>query len=95
MNDQLIIANKITKTFTDTVAVDHLSLQVRAGEIYGLVGPDGAGKTTTMRLLCGALLPDSGSVSVGGYSMDKEPDLAREQIAEETAKRDRLAKLKL
>jgi ABC-2 type transport system ATP-binding protein len=76
----LIQAKNITKTFGDTLAVDGLSLQVRAGEIYGLVGPDGAGKTTTMRLLCGALLPDSGEVSVGGYSMRTDPDLAREQI---------------
>ena len=78
--DSLIYANRLTKTFGDTTAVDGLDLQVRAGEIYGLVGPDGAGKTTTMRLLCGALLPDFGEVSVGGYSMTKNPDRAREQI---------------
>jgi len=80
MNNRLIHAQNITKIFGHTIAVDDLSLQVRAGEIYGLVGPDGAGKTTTMRLLCGAMLPDSGEVSVGGYFMDKDPDLAREQI---------------
>ena len=80
MTEKLIIANNLTKSFGDTVAVDSLSLQVRGGEIYGLVGPDGAGKTTTMRLLCGALVPDSGEVMVGGYSMTKNPDRAREQI---------------
>jgi ABC-2 type transport system ATP-binding protein len=80
MANTLIYAQNITKTFGETTAVDGLSLQVRAGEIYGLVGPDGAGKTTTMRLLCGAMLPDSGEVSVGGYSMRTDPDLAREQI---------------
>jgi len=80
MTDQRIHAQNITKTFGDTIAVDNLSLQVLPGEIYGLVGPDGAGKTTTMRLLCGAMLPDSGEVSVGGYSMRMDPDSAREQI---------------
>jgi ABC-2 type transport system ATP-binding protein len=81
MTDNILIhAQNITKTFGDTIAVDDLSLQVRAGEIYGLVGPDGAGKTTTMRLLCGAMLPDSGEVAVGGYSMPTHPDQAREQI---------------
>ena len=76
----LVRAQKMTKTFGDTVAVNQVSLQVRAGEIYGLVGPDGAGKTTTMRLLCGALSPDTGEITVGEYSMVENPDKAREQI---------------
>jgi ABC-2 type transport system ATP-binding protein len=80
MIDKLIVAQKLTKSFGETVAVNDFSLQVRAGEIYGLVGPDGAGKTTVMRLLCGALVPDSGDVTVGGESMMKNPDRAREQI---------------
>ena len=80
MTEKRINAQNITKTFGNTTAVKNLSLQVRAGEIYGLVGPDGAGKTTTMRLLCGAMLPDSGEVHVGGYSMRTQPDQAREQI---------------
>jgi len=78
--EKLITAQNLTKSFGDTLAVDDLSLQVRAGEIYGLVGPDGAGKTTTMRLLCGALVPDRGEVTVGGYSMITDPDLGREQL---------------
>ena len=80
MNNKLIHAQNITKTFGDTIAVTQLSLQVRTGEIYGLVGPDGAGKTTTMRLLCGAMQPDAGEISVGGYSMRTASDRAREQI---------------
>ena len=80
MNNKLIHTTHITKTFGDTTAVDDLSLTVRAGEIYGLVGPDGAGKTTTMRLLCGALTPDAGEIMVGGHSMNRDPDHAREQI---------------
>ena len=80
MTETRIFAQNLVKTFGETTAVDNLSLQVRAGEIYGLVGPDGAGKTTTMRLLCGALLPDSGEVTVGGHSMRLDPETAREQI---------------
>jgi ABC-2 type transport system ATP-binding protein len=80
MVEKLIQATDIRKTFGGTVAVDRLTLQVRAGEIYGLVGPDGAGKTTTMRLLCGALRPDSGEIMVGGHSMVSDPDRAREHI---------------
>ena len=80
MSNQRIVATNISKVFGSTVAVDRLSLQVRSGEIYGLVGPDGAGKTTTIRLLCGALIPDHGEVTVGGYSMRENPDPAREQI---------------
>lgn len=56
---QMITALHLRKTFGNQRAVDDLSLEVASGEIFGLVGPDGAGKTTTMRLLCGALLPDA------------------------------------
>ncbi len=56
--NSLINAVSLNKSFGATQAVVDLSLQVASGEIYGLVGPDGAGKTTTLRLLCGALRPD-------------------------------------
>ena len=49
-------------------ALDHLSFDVNYGEIFGLVGPDGAGKTTTMRILAGVLLPDGGSAQVAGLT---------------------------
>jgi ABC-2 type transport system ATP-binding protein len=58
-NMDLIKAQHISKSFGSTMAVKDLTLRVAAGEVYGLVGPDGAGKTTTLRLLCGALRPDS------------------------------------
>ncbi len=61
-------------------AVDDVSLTINAGEIYGLVGPDGAGKTTTLRLICGALRAQTGSVSIGGYAIDHQPEQARAQI---------------
>ena len=55
----------LTRKFGDITAVDKLSLEVQEGEIFGLVGPDGAGKTTTMRLLTGIMEPTSGEAWVG------------------------------
>ena len=77
---EAIIAEKLSKSFGDVRAVDGLSLSVQSGEIYGLVGPDGAGKTTTIRLLCGALRADSGSATLGGHDLAKDPESARAQI---------------
>lgn len=82
----LIEAAHVSKSFGDTLAVAQLKLHVSAGEIYGLVGPDGAGKTTSIRLLCGALLPAPGlpgeepTISIGGYNIIQQTELARAQI---------------
>lgn len=76
----LLEAENLVKTFGDLRAVDGLNLQVRAGEMVGLVGPDGAGKTTTMRVLCGAYLPTSGRIRVAGFDVPSQVDLAREQM---------------
>lgn len=62
----MISLNNISKKFGSIAAVDKMSLNVKAGEIFGLVGPDGAGKTTTIRMTIGILAPDSGTVSVLG-----------------------------
>ncbi len=70
----------LVKTFGDQRAVDGLNLHVRAGEIVGLVGPDGAGKTTTMRLLCGVLKPTSGRIRVAGYELPAQIEPARQHI---------------
>ena len=75
-----IEARDLKKRFKETVAVDGLSLTVQEGEIYGLVGPDGAGKTTTMRLICGGYHADQGSVAIRGYDVAKHPEEARAQI---------------
>lgn len=81
MNDEFLIeVNNVSKLFGDTAAVDGLNLQVRPGEMVGLVGPDGAGKTTAMRLLCGALQPSSGSMRVAGYAVPGQVEKAREEI---------------
>ena len=67
--DDLIVAKKLAKHFGAVRAVDELDLRVGPGEIFGLVGPDGAGKTTTMRLLCGAYEPTSGRAVVAGFDL--------------------------
>ncbi|HWQ45949.1 MAG TPA: ABC transporter ATP-binding protein [Longilinea sp.] len=76
----LINTTNLCKSFGNVHAVDHLSLSVRAGEIYGLVGPDGAGKTTTLRLLCGAIHADEGEINLAGIDLRRRPEHAREQI---------------
>ncbi len=80
MTNLLVSANHLSKSFGETRAVDDVSLQIKAGEIYGLVGADGAGKTTTMRLLVGALKPDAGEVTVCGYDVIRKTELARSQL---------------
>jgi len=72
-NDPMIVANALTKTYgrgkKSLEAVRGLDLAVRRGEIFGLVGPDGAGKTTTIQMLCGILAPSSGQASVAGVDV--------------------------
>lgn len=70
----------LVKAFGDLPAVRGLSLRVDAGEVYGLVGPDGAGKTTTLRLMCGALEPDSGRVRVAGHDVAAQTEQARASL---------------
>jgi ABC-2 type transport system ATP-binding protein len=62
----VVTLTNVRKAFEKTVAVNAVSLQVRRGEMFGLIGPDGAGKTTTLRLVCGLLRPDAGRVDVLG-----------------------------
>jgi ABC-2 type transport system ATP-binding protein len=80
MDNFLISAKNISKSFGDVKAVDNVSLQIGSGEIYGLVGSDGAGKTTTLRLLVGALLPDEGEVTICGYDVLRKTETARAQL---------------
>ncbi|MCC7188907.1 MAG: ABC transporter ATP-binding protein [Anaerolineales bacterium] len=76
----LVQASNLNKSFGDTHAVDGVSLRIKAGEIYGLVGADGAGKTTTMRLLVGALKADAGDVNICGFDINKQTEDARAQF---------------
>src|SRR3972149_5178674 len=73
----LIEAHDLHKSFGHTHAVNGLSLSVQAGEAWGRGGPDGAGKTTTLRLLVGALHADSGSAQVGGHDVARQTEQAR------------------
>ncbi len=78
--DILISAAGLHKSFGAVQAVNGVDLNIPAGEIYGLVGADGAGKTTTLRLLVGALLATSGEASIHGYSLRSQAEQARAHI---------------
>jgi ABC-2 type transport system ATP-binding protein len=80
MENYLVQARNLHKSFGDLHAVNGVSLHLPTGQIYGLVGADGAGKTTTMRLLVGALLPDQGEVTICGYDVIRQTEDARSQI---------------
>ncbi len=75
-----IRTESLTRAFGAIRAVDGLTFSVREGEIFGLVGPDGSGKTTTMRLLAGILTPDSGDAWVNGSDVVREPEAVKEHI---------------
>jgi ABC-2 type transport system ATP-binding protein len=76
----MITVSNLHKSFANIQAVNGVNLTVAPGEIYGLVGADGAGKTTTIRLICGALRADSGEASVCGYDIKKQTEQARSQL---------------
>jgi ABC-2 type transport system ATP-binding protein len=80
MNDIAIRTSKLRKVFARFTALDGLDIEVNKGELFGLVGPDGAGKTTTMRLLTGIMTPTSGEAWVAGYSIRGEEELIKEEI---------------
>ena len=71
----------LTRKFGETVAVNDLTLDVPAGTLFGLVGPDGAGKTTTLRMLAGVMKPTAGDATVGGLSVVKDPEGVKHGIA--------------
>lgn len=77
----MIQIEHVTKTYSNAVrAVDDLNLTVNNGEIVGFIGPNGAGKTTTLKMLTGILKPDSGTVLINNYDMQKEPLKAKQEI---------------
>ncbi len=80
MKQTVISMTGVSRSFGELRAVNGVDLTLGRGEIYGLVGPDGAGKTTLMRLLAGALAPDSGSIRVMGLDVANEPDRIRERV---------------
>ena len=78
--EAIIEAHGLTRRFGDITAVDHLDLTVGRGEIFGLVGPDGAGKTTTLRMLCGLMDPSEGSARVAGHDASRESRQVKDRI---------------
>jgi len=85
----IIVAENLTRVFgggksagasgAPITAVDHLNLQIAEGEIFALVGPDGAGKTTTMRMFCGLMDPTEGRAIVAGHDVAKEVEAVKEK----------------
>ncbi len=77
MSEEVIVARDLTKRFGDFTAVDHISFTAYAGEILGYLGPNGSGKTTTIRMLLGLLLPSDGSAAVLGYDVRSQSEQIR------------------
>jgi len=70
----------LTKKFGDFTAVDHVSFTVEPGEVFGYLGPNGSGKTTTIRMLCGLITPTEGIANILGINVSKEPEKVKPQI---------------
>jgi ABC-2 type transport system ATP-binding protein len=77
MTNNVVVATNLTRRFADFTAVDHINFEVKAGEIVGYLGPNGCGKTTTIRMLLGLLEPTEGSASVLGYDAFKQTEEVR------------------
>jgi len=75
-----IDVHDLTKRFGERVVVDHFSMQVPRGAIYGFLGPNGSGKTTTIRMICGLLTPDEGGGVVLGHDIATESDLIKREV---------------
>ncbi|MCG3885343.1 ABC transporter ATP-binding protein [Photobacterium leiognathi] len=86
MNENAIITKGLTRKFGDFVAVDNLNLTVPRGAIYGFLGPNGCGKSTTLRMLTGLLTPTSGNVNVLGLSIPQQAEELRLRIGYMTQK---------
>jgi ABC-2 type transport system ATP-binding protein len=81
MADEAVAVEGLTKRFAATTAVDRLRFTVGTAEVFGLVGPDGAGKTTTMRMLAGVMTPDAGSATVAGCDVVRDPEGVKNHIS--------------
>lgn len=79
-SDGVIVTDGLTKRFGDFVATDHLTINVKRGEIFGLLGANGAGKTTAFRMMCGLITPSDGKAEILGIDLRRDPRKAREHI---------------
>ena len=75
-----VTTERLTRVFGRFTAVDQLTLRIKPGEIYGFLGPNGSGKTTAMRMLCGILEPTSGTATVLGYDLVRETEQIKQRI---------------
>jgi ABC-2 type transport system ATP-binding protein len=75
-----VVTRGLTKRFGSLVAVDGLDLAIRQGEVFGLLGPNGSGKTTTIRMLCGLMQPTAGSATVVGFDIGRQAEQIRRRI---------------
>lgn len=75
-----VITNNLSKSFKNFTAVDNITLQIPKGKIYGLLGPNGCGKSTTIRMLCGVLTPSSGEGNVLGFDIYKDYEKIKQNI---------------
>ena len=80
MNDFAIETRDLTRQFGNLTAVDHINLQIPRASIFGFLGPNGCGKSTTIRMLCGLLTPSDGSASVLGINVREQPEQLKHQI---------------
>jgi len=80
MPEEFLIAQNLYKSFNEHKAVNGVSFTIHKGEIFGLLGPNGAGKTTTIRMLSTILEPDTGDITIGGYSTRHDADAVRSLI---------------
>src|SRR5512138_93968 len=80
MTVNAIEARHLTRRFGEFVAVNDVSFDVRQGEVFGFLGSNGAGKSTTIRMLCGLLRPSSGTALVGGIDVGKDPEAVKRRI---------------
>lgn len=81
MSEALAIqAHQLTRRFGSLMAVDHVDLLIPRAQIYGFLGPNGSGKTTTIRMLCGLLTPSEGEAQVLGYRVPKDAERLRQKI---------------
>ena len=78
--DAVVSIRQLRKVFGSLVAVDSLDLDIGRGEVFGLLGPNGSGKTTTIRMLCGLVVPTSGRAMVAGFDVATEPEKVRKRI---------------
>ncbi len=80
MSEDVILARNLTKRFDGFTAVDHVSFSVKPGEVLGYLGPNGSGKTTTIRMLLGLLQPSEGEATVLGYDIARQSERVRERV---------------